>query len=233
MTPAFSSRIRFWWLTVLTLLTGLSAAPASEGAVSGPDATLGENLSGFFRYGVEHVLTGWDHLLFAAALVLALRSFWEVFKVIGVFTLAHSITVALVAFKVFAPAPEIIEPIIAGSIIVVALENILFPGSAVTRRRLLIAFGFGLVHGMGLANALAEGMTGLPGAMVGWAVAAFCVGVEIGHLIIVAPLSGILKIGRDIGKERFQAGAMRYGSALVALGGFYYLAASLGWLGEG
>ena len=80
------------------------------------------SIGSFLNHGVHHVLEGWDHLLFAAALVLALSSFWEVFKVIGVFTVAHSITVTWTALR-GAPVlpPSIVEPVIAGSIVVVAL----------------------------------------------------------------------------------------------------------------
>lgn len=192
------------------------------------------SLGTFFNFGVRHVLEGWDHLLFASALVLALRGFWEVFKVIGVFTLAHSITVSLTVVR-GAPLlpPGFVEPCIAASIIFIALENIFLPGAAVRVRRLVVAFLFGLVHGMGLAGALLETLTGLSGTVVVWAVVLFCLGVEVGHLCVVAPLSGLLKIGRDQGGEKFHAAALRFGSIFIAAGGVYYLLASLGLLGRG
>ena len=190
------------------------------------------SLATFFNFGVKHVLEGWDHLLFAAALVLAMRGFWEVFKVIGVFTIAHSITVSLTVVRGAPLLPEwFVEPCIAASIVFVALENIFLPGAAVRVRRLALAFIFGLVHGMGLAGALLETLTEMPGAVKVWAVVLFCLGVEVGHLCVVAPLSGLLKIGRDQGGERFHAGALRYGSIVIAAGGVYYLLASLGLLG--
>ena len=129
------------------------------------------SLGTFFTFGVKHVLEGWDHLLFASALVLALRGFWEVFKVIGVFTLAHSITVSLTVVRGAPLLPEwFVEPCIAASIIFVALENIFLPGSAGSVRRLAVAFIFGLVHGMGLAGALLETLSDMSGAVVVWAV---------------------------------------------------------------
>lgn len=190
------------------------------------------NLGTFFTHGVKHVLEGWDHLLFASALVLALTGFWEIFKVIGVFTIAHSLTAALTVAR-GAPllSPAIVEPCIAASIIFVALENIFYPAAATSRRRLMVAFCFGLVHGMGLAGALLENLAGLEGQFVAWAVVAFCIGVEIGHLCVVAPLSGVLKIGRDLWKEPFRKVVLTYGSALIAVGGVYYLLAALGVLG--
>lgn len=192
------------------------------------------SLGTFFTFGVRHVLEGWDHLLFAAVLVLALRGFWEVFKVIGVFTLAHSLTVSLTVLRgVPLLPPAVVEPCIAASILLVALENLFLPVAAVSGRRLAVAFLFGLVHGMGLAGALLENLVGMSGAVVAWAVVLFCAGVELGHLGVVAPLSGALKLGRDQGGERFAAGALRYGSAAIGLGGIYYLLASLGLLGQG
>jgi hypothetical protein len=189
------------------------------------------SIGSFLNHGVHHVLEGWDHLLFAAALVLALSSFWEVFKVIGVFTVAHSITVTWTALR-GAPVlpPSIVEPVIAGSIVVVALENLLRRDAHLTARRLGVAFVFGFGHGMGLGGALLENLKDLPAGAAGWAIAAFCVGVEIGHLCVVAPLSGVLKIGRDLGQERFRQGVLRWGSLVIAAGGVWYLAAALGWL---
>ena len=66
---------------------------------------------------------------------------------------------------------------------------------------------------------------------VAWAVVLFCIGVELGPLCVVAPLSGALKMGRDQGGEKFHAAALRYGSIAIAAGGVYYLLASLGLLG--
>ena len=84
---------------------------------------------------------------------------------------------------------------------------------------------------MGLAGALLENLAGLEGRFVAWAVVAFCIGVEIGHLCVVAPLSGVLKIGRDLWKEPFRKVVLTHGSALIAVGGVYYLLAALGVLG--
>lgn len=203
------------------LLFLILPAAAAEGGTQPADVQ--GSLGKFFTDGVHHVLTGYDHLLFAAALVLSLRSFWEVFKVIGVFTIAHSITVTLTALNVISAPASIVEPIIAASIVAVALQNVFWPKSSTGGQRLLLAFIFGLVHGMGLAGALKEAMEGLSPSLIGWAIAAFCVGVEIGHLIVIAPLSGILKIGRDAAGERFHNGALRWGSIAVALIGLYYL----------
>jgi hypothetical protein len=182
----------------------------------------------YLTKGIHHVISGWDHLLFATALVLALTSFWEVFKIIGVFTIAHSITVAATALRGAALLPSsIVEPVIGASIIFVALENIFRANSALTTQRMIIVFLLGLVHGMGFGGALLENLEGVSGDAAGWAIAAFCVGVEAGHLCVVAPLSGALKIGRDAGGEPFRRALLRWGSACIALGGCYYFTVAL------
>lgn len=181
-------------------------------------------IGSYLTKGIHHVLTGYDHLLFATGIVLALTGFWQVFKVIGIFTLAHSITVVATAVHGKALLESwIVEPVISASIVFVALENILRPDAAFGVRRMTVIFFLGLVHGMGFGGALLENLAGVSGHAAAWAIAAFCVGVEVGHLCVVAPLSGVLKIGRDAGGDKFRRWSMVWGSALVALGGCYFL----------
>ncbi len=194
--------------------------------------TIWSSMRDFLRGGIHHVLTGYDHLLFAAALVLALRSFWEIFKIIGLFTLAHSITVSLCAYQLVHIPASVVEPLIAGSIVFVALENILFPQQARSRMRYVWTFAFGLIHGLGLGEALVENLQGFSVGLIALAVAAFCVGVEIGHLCIVGPLSMLMSLGREKGGAVFSARALKFGSIFVAVAGVYYLANALGWLPE-
>jgi hypothetical protein len=182
----------------------------------------------FLHHGVMHILTGYDHLLFVSALVLAALSFWEMFKVIAAFTLAHTITLATSALTGFMLPAYVVEPIIAGSIVFVALENILWPTHAHGRLRLAVAFGFGLVHGLGFAGGLRAAMGDLGlGAML-TALAAFSVGVEIGHLVVVLPLFGLLKLGDVKWDGVFRRTTVRYGSIAISLAGAYYLIHALG-----
>lgn len=200
---------------------------------AGPEARTWKTRFGeYTKAGIHHVLTGYDHLLFAAALVLALRSFWEVFKIVGIFTLAHSITVTLSAYRLVHIPDFVVEPLIAGSIVFVALENVFYPQGSRGWRRMAWTFFFGLVHGLGLAGALVDNLQGLSMAWIALAVVAFCLGVEIGHLCIVGPLSVALGIGRAKGGEWFSQRVMKYGSVIVAIGGFYFFLNALGWLPE-
>jgi hydrogenase/urease accessory protein HupE len=181
----------------------------------------------YFRHGVMHILTGWDHLLFVAALIIATMNFWEMVKVIAAFTLAHTITLTLSVFDIVRLPSWIVEPVIAISIIFVAVENIVRPRHAHSWMRLGVAFGFGLIHGLGFAGGLLDAMQGLPRIGTWIALAAFSLGVEIGHQVVVLPLFGALAAGRRQLHERFTRPALRYGSMLISFCGVYYLCVAL------
>lgn len=201
--------------------TGWQAAPAPAAPLA---QTQGwRTFREYLQHGVMHILTGYDHLLFVSALVIATVSFWEMVKVIAAFTLAHTITLALSVFDIFRLPSSIVEPVIALSIVFVAVENIVWPRRSHSRVRLAVAFGFGLVHGLGFAGGLLDAMEGLPAIGTWIALGAFSLGVEIGHQLVVLPLFGMLALGRRRVREGFHAPALRYGSALISLCGAYYL----------
>jgi hypothetical protein len=175
-----------------------------------------------------HILTGYDHLLFVSALVLGALTFWQLFKVIGAFTLAHTLTLALSTLDLVRLPSSIVEPIIAGSIVFVALENLLWPRRAQSRLRLVVAFGFGLVHGLGFAGGLLEAMAGLPALGMGVALAAFSVGVEAGHLAVVVPLFAITRVVRSRTAGEETAAWRRWASGAISLCGVYYFVGALG-----
>ncbi|HEU5093987.1 MAG TPA: HupE/UreJ family protein, partial [Reyranella sp.] len=114
----------------------------------------------FIGMGTEHILSGPDHLLFLLALLALTRGFWPIAKIVTGFTIAHSVTLSLATLGVLDVPSRIVEPLIAATIIWVALENLLAP--ARTAQRWLIAALFGLIHGLGFASALTE--LGLPRA---------------------------------------------------------------------
>jgi hypothetical protein len=133
------------------------------------------------KLGIEHILTGADHLVFLLGLILVGGRLRSLIGVVSAFTIAHSITLALAALSIFAPSPRLVEPAIALSIAYVGIEN-LFVQDASKRWR--ITFPFGLIHGFGFAGALRE--IALPRAQVPVALVSFNLGVEIGQLAVLS-----------------------------------------------
>ena len=141
----------------------------------------------FAFLGVEHILTGYDHLVFLVGLLLAGAGLKEIAKIITSFTAAHSITLALSTLDLVRVAPSVVEPLIAVSIIYVGIENIFRRD---LKWRWLLTFGFGLFHGFGFASALSDlGIGSSAGAAL--PLVSFNAGVEAGQLAvacIVLPL---------------------------------------------
>jgi hydrogenase/urease accessory protein HupE len=138
----------------------------------------------YFRMGVEHILTGFDHIMFLLALMLRGGRLRSLLGIVTAFTVAHSITLSLAVLHVATLPSRVVEPLIALSIAYVALENMLF--RRLPSRRWAVSFGFGLVHGFGFAGALIE--LGLPRRSLVEALVFFNVGVEAGQAMIIALL---------------------------------------------
>lgn len=151
----------------------------------------------YFVIGAEHILFGWDHLLFVIALVLLVRKPWPVVKAATAFTLAHSITLVATTLGYTGLPSRPVEALIALSIVFLAVEVALVlrdPERRTWTRRVpwLVAFGFGLVHGFGFAGALAD--IGLPQGEIAAALVAFNVGVEAGQLLVIAGVLMLLSV---------------------------------------
>ncbi|HET9160774.1 MAG TPA: HupE/UreJ family protein [Caulobacteraceae bacterium] len=147
----------------------------------------GPRVPAYLKLGVEHILTGADHLAFVLGLILLIGPRWRVVKAVTAFTVAHSITLALAALGYVHFPSAVIEALVALSIVFVACELIPRPGrpeSLTHRHPWLIAFVFGLLHGLAFAGALAE--IGLPPNAEPLALFLFNVGVEIGQLMFIA-----------------------------------------------
>lgn len=181
----------------------------------------------YLRLGIHHILHGYDHLLFLAALVLAMPPLGGLLRIILAFTLAHSITITLAALQWVRVPSLVVEPIIAGSIVVVALMNLLEREPDRAPHRVWIAFVFGLVHGLGFAGGLGEALGSDSGQRVAMAILAFCLGVEIGHVGVGLPTWGLLRAGRLYWGDNVASRVRSLGSAVVALGGLFYLIAAL------
>ncbi len=149
--------------------------------------------------GIEHILTGFDHLLFVLALLILVDGVRRLVATITAFTLAHSITLALASMgAIHVPAPPV-EASIALSIVFVAGELMRArrgnPG--ITQRYpWIVAFTFGLLHGLGFAGALAE--IGLPPLSIPTALLCFNVGVEIGQLLFITAVFSVVAVMRGI-----------------------------------
>ena len=152
----------------------------------------------YLQLGFTHIIPlGLDHILFVLSLFLLSPKLKPVLWQATAFTVAHSITLGLAMFKVITPSPAIVEPIIALSIMYVALENIISP--SLKKSRIGIVFLFGLVHGMGFANAL--GSLGLPQNSYLTSLIMFNVGVELGQLAVI--LSAFFLFGKWFGNKPY------------------------------
>jgi len=149
----------------------------------------------YLRHGIEHILFGYDHLLFVLALILIVHDRKVLLLPITAFTLAHSITLALATLGVVhVPGPPV-EATIALSILLLACEIARLQRgetSLTARRPWVVAFVFGLLHGFGFASALTD--VGLPQSDVPLALFAFNVGVEVGQLAFIAVVLSLLAL---------------------------------------
>jgi len=140
----------------------------------------------FFLLGVEHIWTGYDHLLFLLALLLRVDRVRDILLIATGFTIAHSITLSAAALGWVQPVPAIVEPAIALTIALVGLENLRKPG---IRSSLIVTTLLGLIHGFGFAGLLAD--IGIPKDNALSSLFLFNFGVEVGQMALVllsAPL---------------------------------------------
>lgn len=217
-------------------LLSFTADGVAHSAVAGPDAptlrfdvgrpSTGAALLQYLRMGVTHIFGGYDHLLFLLSLLLpavlvrtagqwlgqrSLRTaLLEVGSVVTAFTLAHSLTLGLAVFGVLRVSARWSESAIALSVLLAALNNL---APQVLRRRWLVAFAFGLIHGLGFANVLRD--LALPAGQRALALLGFNLGVEAGQLCIVL---AFVPLAYGLRETRFYRRAvLPGGSALVAV----------------
>jgi HupE / UreJ protein len=156
---------------------------------------MGEIARAYLALGVEHILSGIDHLMFVAALLFLVGFQRKLVWTITAFTLAHSLTLASAALGWLTLRSAPVEATIALSIVLVASEA-LNPRETLARRLpALVAFLFGLVHGLGFAGALAD--IGLPQNHLATALLMFNVGVELGQLFAVAVVWAVWRVVRN------------------------------------
>jgi hypothetical protein len=152
----------------------------------------------YVQLGYTHILPlGFDHILFMLSLFLLSPKLKPVLFQATAFTIAHSVTLGLAMYHVITPTPKIVEPIIAISIVYVALENIFSP--KLKKSRIGVVFLFGLVHGMGFANALRQ--LGLPQDSYLTSLVMFNIGVELGQVTVI--LSAYFLFGKWFGNKPY------------------------------
>jgi hypothetical protein len=162
--------------------------------------------------GIEHILTGWDHLLFLFVLLLRGGQWLSLAKIVTAFTLAHSITLALAALDVVVLPGRLVEAVIALSIAAVAAENLFL--RPVVARRWVVSFCFGLVHGFGFSSVLRA--IGLPAHGLLLSLFGFNAGVELGQALVVALALPALVL---VGKTRWERRVVWSSSAAILLVG--------------
>jgi hydrogenase/urease accessory protein HupE len=191
-----------------------------------PAGSAPEVFGAFVVHGIEHILFGYDHLLFVLALMLIVRGTKALVLTVTAFTLAHSITLALAALGVVdVPGPPV-EAAIAFSIVLVAAEIVRLrrgEPSLTARRPWLIAFCFGLLHGFGFAGALSD--IGLPRGDIPLALLAFNVGVELGQLAFIGAVLALAAVVRRMRPIRAVGqGASRLAPYLIgSLAAFWFV----------
>jgi len=172
---------KYWLLLALLFI---AASPLSAHIIQYELDKMNSNTV-FWKYmlvGFQHIIPeGFDHILFITCVFFLNSNLKKVIIQASMFTLAHSITLGLAMYGVIKPPANIIEPLIALSIVVLAIENIM--SDKIRPWRLVTVFIFGMVHGMGFAGALSQ--LGMPQYAFGIALISFNVGVELGQLTII------------------------------------------------
>ncbi|MFO0681023.1 MAG: HupE/UreJ family protein [Sandaracinus sp.] len=209
------------------LRVGRQTAPLGE------PASMGSLLGQFAWEGVMHLLTGYDHLLFLLSLLLTTgelaakqgqrAALKDIGFVVTAFTLGHSVTLIIAALGVLVLPARLVESVIAGSIVVVAVMNIARPESR--KQMPWLALGFGLIHGFGFSSVLAD--LGLPSRARVLSLLAFNVGIELAQLgcvlLAIVPLEWMAK------QKGYRAWVVRGGSVCIALlAGFWMIERALG-----
>ena len=215
----------------------VTAAPPASAA-----AAVDSHSPSFIGEGVHHILTGYDHLLFLLCLLLPSvltrqpgpPSRWQavagwrqailpVAKTVTLFTLAHSVTLALAALGWVKLSPAFVEPAIAATIMLAAFDNL---RPWLLRWRGWVTFGFGMIHGFGFAGVLGE--LQLPAAQFGWALFQFNLGLEIGQLLLVLAVVPLLFVLRR--RSAYVPLVLRAGSSLALLmAGVWLVERSTDW----
>lgn len=190
-------------------------AAGADRPESADDSGFFSSMGRFVGLGLEHILLGIDHVLFLVLLLLGARNWRSVIRLATAFTIAHSVTLALAVLGWVEVPGEIVEPLIALSIVYIAVENIVRGES---RHRTVVVFGFGLLHGLGFAGALSF-TDDFGGRLLG-ALLSFNIGIELGQLLVVLLVFPLLQLAR---RYTWSAAAHVGAAAVVGVIGLVWL----------
>ncbi|MCB1739877.1 MAG: HupE/UreJ family protein [Gammaproteobacteria bacterium] len=206
----------------------LSAAGGANPALAAPDpgqesvlASALQTVARYLRLGFVHILPGGlDHILFVLGMFLLSRRLRPLLYQVTAFTVAHSITLALASLGYVALPGSVVEPLIAASIVYVAVENIVSP--ELRPWRLYVVFAFGLLHGLGFADVL--GTLGLPPGELLLALIGFNIGVELGQIAVLAIATAVvLMLPWGASSNAYRRAVVLPGSATISLCGAWWL----------
>lgn len=180
--------------------------------------------AGILATGVAHILTGLDHVLFVVGIALLGGNWKSRLRLLTAFTVAHSLTLVAAATGVIQGNPRIVEPLIALSIVALAVEGMHSKQSIDGGNELLrlgIIFGFGLVHGFGFAGGLTE--LGLKGGQLLGNLFSFSVGIELGQVAVLVPTLAALALIAKAAKDRAQQFTLASTVGLGMIGCFWFV----------
>jgi hypothetical protein len=183
-------------------------------AYEAKERTFAESAAQFLELGVHHIFVGYDHLAFLIALVLPHQRWLELVKIVTSFTVAHSLTLSLAALDIVRLPERLVEAGIAFSVAWVAMENL---WAKTFKRRWLVSFLFGFVHGFGFANVLKEldlGRSALVASLI-----FFNVGVEIGQVVIISLLLPLLWL---LARTPAHAASVKLASLVIFVAGTFW-----------
>ena len=180
------------------------------------EADSGGRFLSLLVFGLEHIVTGYDHLFFLLGLILVALNLKTLLIMVTAFTLGHSITLAIGALGLWTPNGTLVEILIAASIVYVGIENIWVK---TPKHRWYLTLLFGLVHGFGFGTILR--LHGLSGSQVALDLFAFNLGVELGQVLCLVFVIPVLKWCR--GRGWFDSWGLLGLNAMVTLAGVYWL----------
>jgi HupE / UreJ protein len=182
--------------------------------------SIGKQIYSFVLLGIEHILTGYDHILFLISLLLVSQSLGSILKIVTAFTLSHSVTLSLAVLNIVSLPSQLVECTIALTIVYVAAENL---WKKDFDHRWGLTFGFGLVHGLGFAGVLRE--IPIPRSNLFTSLASFNLGVEIGQVLVVTICFFLLQfIRHQIKQQQWQLNLQRLASVgIIVMGVIWFV----------